>query len=319
MRPLKRVVATAFCLMATLAQAAGIRLLDIPADHDGRTLTGAVWYPCAQPPGSVKRGFVVMSVAKDCPIAGENLPLVVISHGWSGSFIGHRDIAEALADAGFVVAAIDHGDSATNERRNGDFSVLIERPTDVRRVIDFMLGPWSDASRIDAARVGFFGFSRGGYTGLVAIGADPVFGKAPKACEGRNSLICEQIRRGELPALPHDPRIKAAVIADPLSLFFTAGSMRNVKVPVQLWSSAHGGDGVTPESVAAIARALPAGVEFHVVPNSQHFGFLPPCPAELAKRAPEICSDPPGFDREAFHKQLDADVLAFFRKNLAVP
>ncbi|WP_332454845.1 hypothetical protein [Burkholderia ubonensis] len=109
------------------------------------------------------------------------------------------------------------------------------------------------------------------------------------------------------------------MIADPLSLFFTAGSMRNVKVPVQLWSSQHGGDGVTPESVAAIARALPAGIEFHVVPNSQHFGFLPPCPAELAKRAPEVCSDPPGFDREAFHKQLDADVLAFFRKNLVVP
>ncbi|WP_332454846.1 hypothetical protein [Burkholderia ubonensis] len=134
MRPLKLVLAAAFCLVATLAQAAGFRLLDIPADHDGPTLTGAVWYPCAQPPGSVKLGFLVMSVAKDCPITGENLPLVVISHGWSGSFIGHRDIAETLADAGFIVAAIDHGDSATNERRNGDFSVLIERPTDVRRV-----------------------------------------------------------------------------------------------------------------------------------------------------------------------------------------
>ncbi|MXN79032.1 dienelactone hydrolase [Burkholderia sp. 4701] len=316
MRPLKYILAATLGLSAVLAQAAGFRMLDIPADRDGPVLTGAVWYPCTQPPGSVKLGFHIMSVAKDCPIAGGNLPLVVVSHGWSGSFLSHRDTAETLADAGFVVAAIDHGDSATNERRNGDFSVLIERPTDIRRVIDFMVGPWSGASRIDAERVGFFGFSRGGYTGLVAIGANPAFGAAQRSCDGKNAPICERLGRGEPPALVHDPRIKAAVIADPLSVFFTAGSLTNVKVPVQLWRSERGGDGVTPESVAAIARALPAGAEFHTVANSQHFDFLAPCPAERVKRAPEICSDPPSFDRVAFHKELDADVLAFFRKNL---
>jgi predicted dienelactone hydrolase len=196
-------------------------------------------------------------------------------------------------------------------------STAVERPTDIKRVIDFMLGPWPDASKLNAKRVGFFGFSRGGYTGLVAIGANPVFSKAPKLCEDKNSTICEQARKGELPPLPHDPRIMAAVIADPLSIFFTAESLNNVKVPVQLWGSEHGGDGVTPESVAAIAKGLPTQVEFHQIQNSQHFAFLPPCPAELAKRAPEICSDAPDFDRAAFHKELDAQVLVFFRKNLA--
>ena len=36
------------------------------------------------------------------------LPLVVFSHGTAGWFGGHHDTAAALADAGFVVAAINH-------------------------------------------------------------------------------------------------------------------------------------------------------------------------------------------------------------------
>jgi len=36
----------------------------------------------------------------------------------------------------------------------------------------------------------------------------------------------------------------------------------------------------------------------------------------LAEVIPEICADPLGFDRAAFHEQFNADVLAFFRANL---
>ena len=247
-------------------------------------LKGAVWYPCAQPANEVKLGPFIMSVAKDCPIAGEKLPLVVISHGRGGTFLGHRDTAEILADAGFIVVAINHpGDNAMDKSRTGDFSVFVERPADIKRVIDFVLGPWPDAARVDAGRIGIFGFSRGGYTGLVAIGANPYFGKRLRLCEGKDSALCDQVHKGELPELAHDPRIKAAVIADPLSVFFTLESFKTVKVPVQLWGSERGGDGVTPESVVGIANQLPSKPDFHAVPNSQHFAFLAPCPAELSK------------------------------------
>jgi predicted dienelactone hydrolase len=40
-----------------------------------------------------------------------------------------------------------------------------------------MLAAWSDSARIDPSRIGFFGFSRGGYTGLVEIGAELSLGK----------------------------------------------------------------------------------------------------------------------------------------------
>ena len=309
--------AAMFCLAAASAHAAGFQRIEVPANGSLPPLKGAVWYPCAEPPGELKMGLNVLSVAENCPIAGERLPLVVISHGHGGSFLGHHDTAEALADAGFVAVAINHpGDTTRDMSRADDPSVFVERPTDIKRTIDFMLGSWSGSAKIDPARVGFFGFSRGGYTGLVAIGANLSLGKALTLCEGDASPICDQVRKGAPPQLVHDPRIKAAVIADPLAIFFAAESFKHVKVPVQLWGSERGGDGVTPESVRDVAGWLPRKPDFRVVPNSQHFDFLVPCSADLAKLAPKICVDPPGFNRVAFHQALNAAVVAFFRKHL---
>ncbi|MFK0164448.1 alpha/beta hydrolase family protein [Rhizobium sp. NPDC090279] len=311
------IFAASLYLSSSLADAAGFQRIEIPGDGTLPAIKGGVWYPCAEPAGEVKVGPFTMAAVKDCPVTGEKLPLVVISHGKGGTFIGHYDTAEILADAGFVVVAISHpGDNATDKSRIDDPSVFVERPADIKRTIDFMLGPWPDAGKIDAARIGLFGFSRGGYTGLVAIGANPYFSKNLRLCEGNDSPLCDQVHKGELPELVHDPRIKAAVIADPLNVSFTPDSFKTVKVPVQLWGSEHGGDGVTPESVVAIANQLPEKPEFRVVPNSQHFDFLPPCPPELAKAVPVICADPPDFDRAAFHRELNAATLAFFRRHL---
>jgi len=141
-------------------------------------------------------------------------------------------IAQTLADAGFVAAAINHpGDTTADMSRSGDLSVFIERPTDIKRLIDFMIDASPAASRIDPSRIGFFGFSRGGYTGLVLIGGNPDWVVAADLCKQSSSHICDQIRGKEYPTqpLPHDPRIKAAVIVDPLALLFTADSLQASK------------------------------------------------------------------------------------------
>jgi predicted dienelactone hydrolase len=314
----KFLVTTALCFAATLVQAAGIRFIDVAADAGGPAIKGAMWYPCSAPAGEMKVGPFTLPVVKDCPIAGDRLPLVVISHGRGGNFIGHHDTAETLADAGFVVAAIDHpGDTTFDLSRFHDLSVYVSRPIDIKRLIDLMLGASPAAAAIDPDRIGLFGFSRGGYTGLVAVGAEPHFAIALSRCQGSAPPICEQIRNKDYPAsLTHDARIKAAAVADPLSVFFDAGSLAAVTVPVQLWQSQTGGDGVTPESVAAVEKFLPAGHEYHVVANAGHFAFLAPCPPALATERPELCTDAPGFDRVAFHKELNAAVVAFFRKHL---
>jgi predicted dienelactone hydrolase len=308
--------AIGLCLTATLAQAAGMRPVDVPADAGGPALRGAIWYPCAEPAGEVRLDIFTW---KDCPLHGDRLPLIVVSHGRGGSFVGHHDTDEVLADAGYIVAAISHpGDSSYDRSRSDDLSVFVERPQDIKRLIDFMLGASPFSAAIDRERIGFFGFSRGGYTGLVLTGANPDWAKATALCQHSANNLCVQIIKKEYPAEPltHDARIKAAVIADPLAIVFGANSLAAVKLPVQLWASERGGDGVLPNDVAVVDASLPAGHEYRVVPNSGHFAFIPPCPAEMAKAVPEACTDAPGFDRAAFHKEFNAAVVAFFQQHL---
>src|SRR6516225_11631278 len=93
---------------------AGFRFIEVPADADGPALDGAMWYPCCEPPveidlGEITANFeITMCGAKDAPISGDKLPLVVVSHGKGSHFVLHHDTAEMLADAGFIVAAINH-------------------------------------------------------------------------------------------------------------------------------------------------------------------------------------------------------------------
>jgi hypothetical protein len=96
--------AIGFCLTATLAQAVGLRSIDIPADAAGPAIHGMIWYPCARTPGEIR---------VDCPLAGEHLPLIADSHGQGATLLVNHDTAETFADNGFIVAAISHpGDTA---------------------------------------------------------------------------------------------------------------------------------------------------------------------------------------------------------------
>jgi predicted dienelactone hydrolase len=319
------IFATVFCLAATLAHAAGVRFFDVPAETAWPTLTGAVWYPCAGLPDETKVGNSMVIGTKDCPIAGNKLPLIVVSHGRAGWFGGHHDTAAALADAGFVVAAINHpGDNSSDKTRVDDLSILVGRPADIKRLVDFMLGAWPDAPKIDRDRIGIFGFSMGGYTGLVLIGGNPDLRKGLAGCEGSSFRACEQLRDNEIPAGPpvHDPRIKAAVIIDPApAFFFQTDDLKEAKVPVQLWSSDPklSADHVSGCCAIGINRRLPSKPDYHLVSNAIHFSFLARCSPQEVRDFPRICIDAPDFDRVGFHKNFHADVVAFFRKHLIEP
>jgi predicted dienelactone hydrolase len=313
------IAAVLLCLSTTTTHAAGIKFVQIPPDASGPGLRAIVWTPCGEPAQKVPIGPYVLKGRRDCPTVGEKFPLVVISHGHGGSFLGHHDLAETLADAGFVVAAINHpGDTFSDSTRADEMSVFIERPTDIKRLIDYMLSAAPDAARIDPGRIGFFGFSRGAYTGLVLAGGNPDFLHADVPCPDPKAPICEQIRRGEVPTDPwtHDARIKALVLADPPNVFPTAESLKNVNAPIQLWASQFGGDGVLPRNAPALATTLPHRPEFRLVPNAAHFAFLAPCSAAMKNEAPGLCVDANGFDRAAFHEQFDEMVLTFFQANV---
>ncbi|MEY4564566.1 MAG: hypothetical protein RLZZ618_3843 [Pseudomonadota bacterium] len=307
------------------AQAAGFQRVSVP-DADGSPMAVSVWYPSDVVAQRVDMGPISIQVALEAPVRGDALPLIVVSHGSGGSSLSHQDTAAALADAGYVVAAVQHpGDNHADQR--GAVQIM-DRPGHIRRVIDHMLSTWGAQARIDGHRIGIFGFSAGGFTSLVNLGGVPDFEKVFPFCRqhpnhfGCALLASRRADVGELDvtqkAPSPDPRIKAAVIAAPaLGFTFTPDGLKHVTVPVQLWRAEN--DVVLPHPwyAEAVRMALPSPPESHVVPGAGHFDFLAPCNAQFAALAPPLCATQPGFDRVAFHESFNRSVIAFFNAKLA--
>jgi predicted dienelactone hydrolase len=323
MRCAALVFATFFLFAVSTAQAAGLRAFNMPAGPAGPAVRGLVWAPCAASPQEIDaRGGRTFFATQDCPIMGAKLPLIVISYGRRGWLGGHHDTAAALADAGFIVLAINHpGDTERDTTGTDTLAVMVERPTDIKRSIDYMLGAWPEASHIDAERIGLYGFSFGGYTAVVVIGGNPDFRKGLLNCQSSSLRACKELEDNDVPNQPivHDPRIKAAVIVDPYpAFFFPKENLKAVTIPVQLWSSdpALDADHLSGCCAAAINDRLASKPEYHFVRNAKHFSFLALCTPKEVESFPSICTDAPGFDRVDFHKQLHAEVIAFFKKHL---
>jgi predicted dienelactone hydrolase len=250
------------------------------------------------------------------------LPLIVISHGSGGSFEGHYDTALALAEAGFVVAAVTH--TGDNYRDHSGFARVENRPRHIKVLIDYMLASWPHRDLIDPSRIGMFGFSAGGFTALVAIGGEPDLTGGEAYCAAHpDEWVCRKIReaggvaRKEQLALVHDPRITAAVVAAPaIGYSFSPAALAGIKVPIQLWRGDSDEILPHPRHAQHVYDGLPAKPEYHVVQNAGHFAFLAPCTAILERYAPEICRDPAGFDRAAFHREFNPAVVAFFKAKL---
>lgn len=202
------------------------------------------------------------------------------------------------------------------------------RAAQLRRLISYMLDEWPQHGRLDAARVGAFGFSNGGFTVLVAVGGVPDPGKTGSYCRSHpDHDLCQALKRAgvnpdlafDVPraAWSSDARIKAVVIAAPAFGFaFGRAGLKDVRIPIQLWRAADDHHQPNPWYDEAVRLALPRPPEYHVVAGAGHYDFLPPCGPRLASVAPQICSDPPGFDRAAFHQAFNAQIVRFFHAKL---
>ena len=290
----------------------------IPYDKQP-ALAGGVWYPTisqdnATPPG----------VRAD----RNHLPLVVMSHGGGGSYDAHVDTAKALACAGFVVAAVSHsGDTYEDQSRVLE---LWRRPDQLRRLIDFMLVDWHFHDRIDAQRVGAFGFSNGGFTALVSAGGVPDLDRTEQYCSSHpDHDLCNALSKAGVStrlgdrvpadAWTHDSRIRAVVVAAPAFGFaFRKKGLRGIKIPMQIWGGALDRHQPAPWYEDAVVADLPTPPEFHRIEGAGHYDFLPPCSASLFRVAPAICVSESGFDRAEFHQRLNNQIATFFARQLPV-
>lgn len=321
------IITILFALVATPALAADVGFEEVKiANGTEPPLTAGIWYPSDTTATPHSLGNFTQTVAPDAPVAGDRLPLVVMSHGGGGWYGGHYDTALALAHAGFVVAAVSHAGD-TFDDQSGVLQ-LWRRPAQLHRLVDYMLDEWRWHGRLDATRVGAFGFSNGGFTVLVAAGGIPDLSEIAPYCEAHpEDDLCATLKHAgvdlhfssNVPASAwvHDPRIKAAVIAAPAFGFtFGRAGLSSVIAPIQLWRAADDRHQPHPYYEQAVRANLPREPEYHVVANAGHYDFLPPCDAQLSRKVPEICNSLPGFDRAAFHEQFNADVVQFFQATL---
>lgn len=306
--PKRFAVISAFAALATLSVSAPVLAQNADqtfhfTDAAGEVIEAGVWLP-DQAAGAGPR------------------PLVVISHGNGGAYQGHHDTAEALAEAGFVVAALTHpGDNWRDDSRQ---MRLTDRPGHVSLLIDHMTQKWSGPVEVDAARVGAFGFSAGGFTVTALVGGVSDPSRIQRHCEEQPQVFaCRLISQYPLDAatwrpIGHDARIRAAVIAAPgFGMAFSDESLAGVQVPIQLWQGEADEVLPAPFNVEPIRDRLGRRPEYHLVAGAGHFDFLPPCSPELQAAFPVLCQSQAGFDRADFHRDFNRSVVAFFTAHLA--
>lgn len=323
----------------------GFASIEIHDPVNGDSMPGYVFYPSAASTAVTWVGPYELRARRDAtPLTGAR-PLVVISHGHGGSDLGHHDLAVYLASHGFVVATLQHpGDNYKDTSGVGTAAVVIGRPVQVKATISMLLHDPRWKALIDPDRIGVAGFSIGGYTTLMLVGAVPQFTRLIDFCKAHpdNGNVCTPFREfkaklekqggtsvrqylADMQGQLHrwgdtdDPRVKAAFAMAPWSLVFDKAGLASIQRPVYLYDGAQDQFQPIQYNTLHIVPLIKTLVGIKLIPGAGHFVFLAPCSAEMTKSASRICIDPPGVDRTAIHRQINADALAFFRGTLHVP
>lgn len=313
--------------------AVGFSLLNID-DKGQAPLQVGLWYPSETEAPKQPNTPFGQALAKDAPIEGKDLKLIVLSHGFGGWLGGHADTALAFADAGFVVAAPSHTGNTFRDMSSPVEKWAIDRPHHISLTIDYLQQEWQQRTTLSNSKVGVYGFSAGGLTAMSLVGAVPNMALAKQHCEQtpaefgcKEKTLVPAMLAANMQSLPSgawgaDQRIGAAAVAAPgLAFAYDEAALSQVNTPVQLWSALD--DQRVPHNYNALplANYLGERVETHWVNKANHFAFLiQPCTEKLKKYEPDtwdlICTDQEGFNRRDFHQHMNAEMVRFFKEQL---
>lgn len=250
------------------------------------------------------------------PLREGQYPLVVISHGTGGSYVGYRSLAGFLARNGFVVASVEHPYNNRNDNSRGHtLENLIDRPRHLQLALDELLVNPISKSRV-TKDVALIGHSMGAYTALALAGGIP-----HTKHQIEHDPNCKITSSQEVKTVKDD-RVKALVLFAPAAAWFASeGSLDQVKVPIFIFTGEK--DHITPEFHADVIKGRApdhSQVTHKVVKNAGHFSFMTPFPIGMRKPEFPPAMDPPGFDREAFQNEtMNPEVLKFLREKLVKP
>jgi predicted dienelactone hydrolase len=284
---------------------------------DAAPFTAWIAYPTQASEADMSVGPFVLAARENAAIAaGQRFPIVLFSHGngrGAGNALLHRDLLLHLAREGFIAVAPSH--PATPQP-------FAARPRQIREALDALLADASFADHADRERIGVIGYSFGGAVALIAAGAPANLAQLSRYCRehaddaracggiATDGALADATARRSPDALD----VKALVLLEPYGALFDRGGLESVTIPVLLYRALQS-DLRAEGNVLALATNLPRPPQLVEVPGG-HLVFVDPCPPAMAAEAREACSDPPGVDRSAVHRQIEQQIAAFLHSNL---
>lgn len=252
-----------------------------------------VVYPTDVAPAPTRFGPFSLDVSVDAPALGSALPLALVSHGSGSSPFLFRDLACALARAGWVVALVEHPGNNREDNTLADTDEsLVARPAHLVRAREAVLDAFGP--QIAGDRVAVIGQSVGACTALALAGGVP------------------WSRAGQPLATAKDPQVAALVLLTPAAFWFVPdGALRDVTQPILVFTGE--ADTMTPPWHGHLVYwSVPDRhrVVHRQLPHVGHLSVLSPLPPTAPWR------DPPGFDRATVHADMEREIIAFLEAAL---
>ncbi|MEM9162667.1 MAG: alpha/beta hydrolase [Cyanobacteria bacterium P01_F01_bin.4] len=302
-----------------------------------RSLTSQITLASAGPVRWHKQAFDRVTLPTDLylPI-GQNVPLVVISHGVGSNRDTLAYVAEHLASHGFAVAVVEHPGSSEAQlsdllsgqaREAVEPTEMVSRPTDIQALLDNLEAIAQRdpvlLNRIDFQRVGVLGQSLGAYTTLALAGATINLDDLEESCPPQVAqLNLSLLLQCLVPTLPQplptlqDQRVQAAIAINPFSsAVFGPEGMANIKIPTMLISAS--ADTVTPalaEQIRPFTWLTSAERYLMMMEGGTHFSTIFDPQVVEAVPVPERAIGP---NPELAQRYVKAISLAFFKTHLA--
>jgi len=294
--------------------------------------TVALYYPTMATPRPIAMGPFALNVAIASKPINRVKALILLSHGVGGSELAFSALAQTLARNGYLVAAMRHpGDNWQDQSllEKSPERYFDERPRQASRVIDSILADptWKNRIASDGRgpQVGALGHSAGGYTVLALAGAKPDLSRLRKHCLTEfceDPIFCGMSRSGDAPpplttstTSLKDERVRAVVATAPAGVLLTADSLAMVQTATMIYEAELDRFLVPRFHAEWVASKLPVP-NLHRVPNAWHFAFMDSPSIPISSPDGDVAANPPGFDRDAFLKNLAVEILDFFDKTL---
>lgn len=321
----------------THAQNLGERTFNFKDEsRKNRPVVTEIWYPTTDSLKLIDKHFspfVRQPTVRNGKLPANKLPLILVSHGTGGGRLTLEWLAQALANSGCIVAAVDHYGNTYEYKIPLEFVKPWERPLDISFALTSLLNDPEVGPLVDQQKIGATGFSFGGYTMIALAGAKLDFEQA------RNYYKTIGHKELEIPEFPglvkllddstliaeskhvrpaKDPRIKAFFSISPALGFGFTRDEQVADIKGALYIVGSQSDSIAPVKTNArhYHQLIPKSKYTELPGKVGHYVMLGEAIDAVKKEAPIYFIDDPSVNRHAIHLHVDSLAVAFFRKEL---